>query len=451
MSDPRKVTSSKSLAVVECKLIGSNGEIRDLKEPLIFNTIQIYESIYSPVITGTIQLVEGVNLYSLLSMHGSEYLYISFCKPGEEDNRYTRTFRIYKCDSRKPIGKSQVQTYVLHFCSEELVFSNQQTISRSFSGRSSSEYIYNILTQDLKTNKKRVKNFEKSQGIHEYVLTKYKPFEAIEQFTQFSYNENESPFLFFENRDGYNFVSLEKLFKQAPIQPALQYSSAKAVYEQEDGPFKNANQIKQFEFEQSFDVLEGTKKGMFASRLYTLDLIRQKYTKYDYSAANKLAKESLLDGFFPLNNAQNRNNKALYEEYNAQPNYCLTNLNQNETPYFLSKGFRTINIDVEKFLLQRKIHLNLLNNTRVWCHLPGNPNYTVGYIVEFDMPPNIPRKSDDNETDPYHSGKYLITNIRHSITPDDIETIMILNKNSVRSRLDVADNGNSAYKKAREF
>lgn len=453
MSDSRKVTSSKSVAVVECKLIGSNGEVRDLKQPLIYNNIQIYESIYSPVITGTIQLVEGVNLYSLLALQGNEYLYISFCRPGEEqsDSRYTRTFRIYKCDSRKPVGNSQVQTYVLHFCSEELVFSNQQTISRSYNGRSSSEYIYNILVQDLKTNKKRVRNFEKSQGIHEYVLTKYKPFEAIEEFTRYSYNENESPFLFFENRDGYNFISLEKLFKQAPLEPALQYSTAKVTYEQDESPFKTANQIKQFEFEQSFDVLEGTKNAMYASRLYTLDLIRQKYAKYDYSPLNKLAQESLLDGFFPLNNAKNRNNKSLYEEYNAQPNYWLTNLNQNETPYFLSKGFRTTNIDIEKFLLQRKAQINLLNNTRVWCQVPGNPNYSVGYIVEFDLPPNIPRRSDDNDTDPYHSGKYLITNIRHSITPDDIETIMVLSKNSVKSQLDSADLGSASYKTAREF
>jgi len=453
MSDSRKVTSSKSLAVVECKLIGSNGEIRDLKEPLIFNNIQIYESIYSPVVTGTIQLVEGVNLYSLLAMHGSEYLYISFCRPGEteSDGRYTRTFRIYKSDLRKPSARSQVQTYVLHFCSEELVFSNQQTISRSYSGRSSSEYIYNILVQDLKTNKKRVRNFEKSQGIHDYVLTKYKPFEAIEQFAKYSYNENESPFLFFENRDGYNFISLEKLFKQAPIQPALNYSTAKITYEQSESPFKNANEIKQFEFEQSFDILENTKNGAYASRLYTLDLIRQKFTKHDYSLANKLAQESLLDGFLPINNAQNRNNKPIYEEYNAQPNYWLTNLSQNETPYFLSKGFRTTNIDVEKFLLQRKTQLNLLNNTRVWCNVPGNPNYSVGYIVEFNMPSFIPNSTDDRALDPYHSGKYLITSIRHSITPDDIETVMVLNKNSVSAPLDNADNGNSSYKTARQF
>ena len=442
--------SANELKILECKIIASNGEVRDLKDPLLFNNIQIYESIYSPVVTGTIQLVEGVNLYSLLAMHGNEYLYIAFSRPGEEDNasRYKRTFRIYKSSLRKPVENSQIQTYVLHFCSDELIFSNQQTLSRSFSGLSSSQYIYNILTQDLKINQNRIKTVEKSQGIHEYVLTKYKPFEAIDYFTKQSYNENESPFLFFENRDGYNFISLEKLFQQNPIKPALEYNTAKLTQDRTTAPFQN--EIKQFEFNQNFNVLEGTEKGLYANRLYTLDLIRQKYTKYDYSLLNNFTERGMLDGYFPVNNARNRNRKTLYEEFDAQPNYWLTNLNQNEAEYFVSKGFRTINTDVEKVLLQRKIQINLLNNTKVQCTIPGNPNYSVGYVVEFNLPSFIPNNKGERAIDPYYAGKYLISNVKHSITPGAIETVLILQKNSVNFFLDLAVE-NDSYKTAREF
>lgn len=452
MADSRLVSSSKSVAVIECKLIGSNGEIKDLKNPLIFNNIQIYESIYSPVVTGTIQLVEGVNLYSLLSMHGNEYIYISFCRPGEDsaDSRYTRTFRIYKSDLRKPVEKSQVQTYVLHFCSEELIFSNQQTISRALNGLTSAEYVYTILTRDLKVNRKRIKVIEPSQGLQTYVLTKYKPFEAIERLAKSAYNENNSTFLFFENRDGYNFISLEKLLSQKPIDPPLNYSTARFTYNREDSPFKNANEIKRFEFEQNFNVLEGTENAAYANRLYTLDLIRQKYVKHDYSAVNEQTKRTMLDGFFPLNNAKNRNNNSIYEEYNSQPNYFLTNLNQNETPYFVSKRFRVTNTDVERTLIQRKVQLGLLSNARVWCNVPGNPNYSVGYVVEFNLPSFMPNNS-QRAIDPYNSGKYLITHVRHSITPDDMETILVLNKNSVAVPLDAAQNGNPSYKTARDY
>jgi hypothetical protein len=449
MNSVKEVSSSSSVAVIECKIIGSNGQVKDLKEPLIFNQIQIHESIYSPVITGTIQLVEGVNLYSLLSMHGNEYLYLSFCRPGEDerDQRYTRTFRIYKSDFRMPTEGSQTQTYVLHFCSDELVFANQQTLSRSLTGLSSSEYIYKILNEDLKVNKKRIKLFEKSQGIHNFVLTKYKPFEAIEFLTKYSYNENNSPFLFFENRDGYNFISLEKLLQQNPV-ASLKYDTAPQTRGRADIR-ENSIQVERYKFEQGFNVLEGTENGVYANRLYTLDLIRQKYSKIDYSTKNEAAKQSMMDGFFPINDAVNRNNRPLSQEYNSQPNYWLTNLNQNETPYFISKRFRTINTDIENILLQRKAQLNLLKNTRVECLVPGNPNYSVGYVIEFNLPPFIPNSPDD--LDPYYAGKYLITNIRHSITSSKLDTNMLLSKNSVKTELDKADNGNRAYKTAREF
>jgi hypothetical protein len=451
MVDSRKVTSSKSLVVAECKIIGSNGQTIDLKDPLIFNTIQIYENIYFPVVTGTIQLIEGVNLYSLLSMHGNEYLYISFSRPGESDSdvRYTRTFRIYKSDLRKRHGTSQQQTYVLHFCSNELVYSLQQIISRSLSGLTASEQVYNILINDLQTNKKRVKNLEKSQGLVEYTFTKHKPFEAIEQITKYAYNENNSPFLFFENRDGYNFISLEKLVSQEPV-TTLNASLAKFALDSDDSPFVTSNDIKQFEFEQGFNVLEGITNYAFSGRLYTLDLIRQRYDKNNYSALNYQLLPSMLDQYPPFNDAKNRNGQTLYQNYNGFPDYWLTNLNQNETPYFISKNYKVTNTNIERIHMNRKMLLALLENTRISCKISGNPNLSVGYVVNFNMPSYMPNKS-ETATDPYNSGKYLITHIRHSITPDDMETVMLMNKNSVLTPFDSASNDSRDYTVARDF
>lgn len=453
MIDLNLASSTQSVSIVECKIIGSNGQVKDLANPVIFSNIQIYESIFSPVVTGSIQLDEGVSIASLVSMHGNEYVLISFCRPGENeiDSRYTRTFRIYKSGVVKP--KNQVKSYILHFCSEEFVFSKQQTISRSFKSRSTTDYIYNILTQDLKANKKRVnpKYFEKSEGIHNYVLTKYNPIDAIKYFEFCSYNGNESPFLFFENRDGYNFISLESLFKAAPLNPPLNYNTAKILYDKSDSAFKNANDIKSFQFSQTFDVLDGVEKSSFCGRLYTLDLIRQKFDKHDYSIVNSLSRNVMMDGYFPFNNFKNRNDRALFEEFNGQPMYWLTNLNQNETEYFISKSVREQNRDIEKYLLQRATQLGMLNRANVECRVPGNPNYSVGYMVEFNLPAFTRNSNNERTLDPYYSGKYLITRVRHSLTPDSLETVLELNKNSIAIPFDGAANDSKVVKTARDY
>jgi hypothetical protein len=453
-----KSTSNKSVRIIACKIIGSNGQIRDLKDPVVFSNIQIYESLYSPVVSGTIQLQEGVNLQVILNAHGNEYLYISFSRPGEENVSYQRTFRIYSCTTKKPLGDSQIQTYILHFCSEEMIFSNQQTISRTFKGVSNAEHVRNILTQTLKTNQARVRKIEKTIGSDVHVLTKYKPFEAIEYFASQSYSENGTPFVFFENRDGYNFISLETLFKQDPIDPALTYKTVKFIDTPTESVGKNSNIIKTFEFTRGYDTLYGTKEGVYANKLYTLDLIRQRYTSVEYSIVSVKNKNSLVAGYFPINDAKNRDSNALYEEYNAAPNYWLTDFGQNTTEYLAAVNtrrntkrhkdpYRINNSNVEEALVPRKMQLEFLENTKLYCIIPGNPNYSVGFTVKIDIPAFVP--IDERDSD--YSGEYLITHLHHSITPEDIETALTLCRNSINAKMDRAQNENPNYKIARAF
>lgn len=452
MANVNTVTSSKDVKLHDLVIIGSNGETQDISS--IYNVININEDMFAPVVSGSVQLIDGVGISSSLGLHGNEYLYISFSRPGEEGEgtRYKRTFRIYKISERKPAGKTQAQSYVVHFCSEELVFSNQLLVSKAFKGASCTEYVYRILTETLKANKKRVntQNFEKSFGDAFHVLTTYKPFEAINYFTHYAFNENESTFAFFENKDGYNFMSLEKLFNR-PILNKLNYNTAKLTKEQDVAPFANSNDINDFVFDHTFDVLDNTRKSAYSGKLYTLDIVTQKYREYKYSAVNQGNKKVMMDGYFPLNDAKNRNERSIYEEYDTEINYWLTNLGQTNNPYFISKNEKVPDINVERTLLQRKVQMNLLRSTSLKCIVPGNPFYSAGYMVEFDAPAFTKNLPNERVIDPYYSGKYLITGVRHMITPSDgLQTMLHLSKNSVAAAFDKSKT-NEQYRTARNF
>lgn len=449
-NNTNKAVSTSDVVINAVYLINSSGKQVSLKN--IFNVINIYEDIFSSSVSGTIQLIDGVDAISDLGIHGTEFLYISFNRPGETaDNlKYKRAFRIYKAANREPNGS--VQSYVLHFCSEEQVFSNQQTISKTFKNGSPTDYIKSVCTGILKTNKAKINdaNFEKALGATEYVLTRYKPFEAIKLFTENSYNVHESPFMFFENRDGYNFLSIESMFDRTPI-TTLNYNTAKMTRDQTDAAFKNSTDITRFSFDSVFDVLNNTKNSAYSGRLYTLDLLKQKYSKNDYSAINRFNQKSLLDDYFPINDARNRNDKTMFEEYGTDVNFWLTNYNQSNSPYLASKLYRVNNTNVEKTLLQRKMQLQLLKNTVISCGVAGNPLYSPGYVINFNMPAFTPNKKSERLLDPYHSGKYLITNVRHVITPSGgLQTYLQMAKNSVSAPYDSATNSKE-YKLARDL
>lgn len=460
MDETSKNTSAKDIVIERLTLIGSNGETFDISQGGLVDAINIYEDLFMPVITGTMQITDGTGLFPKLSMHGNEFLVITFVRPGEgkgiPDEKYDKTFRIYKCDNKRPYMQSQ--RYVLHFCSEELLFNNQITLSRKLKNGVSTDHVLRICRNDLKVNRKKLKpsNFERSLGPTEFILTQYKPFEAINYLCTRSYNTNESTFLFFENREGFNFLSIETLVKREAIIP-LQYSTAKVTQDQTTSAFANYNAVIDFNFARVFDVLDNTKNTSHNGRLFTLDLITQTYKKYDYSYLNEYTRKMLMDTgsnaakvSFPFNNAKNRNNKSLYEEYGTEINYWLTNKGHGNLEYFQTRGIRSIDTDVERTILQRKAQLNQLRNSEVECIVPGNPALSVGKMVEFELPVFTQETDNSRMKDPFLSGKYIITALCHSIAGSTLETRLTLSKNSYNDNLDSFSDSQN-FKRARDY
>jgi hypothetical protein len=443
--------TTRDVQINTLSIINAKGKVVDISN--IFNIINIYEDIFNSTITGTIQLFDGVDLFAQLELQGNEYLFISFNRPGEnkEEQKYKRSFRIFKANERKP-DKASSQTYVLHFCSEELLFSNQKIISRSFKNDTNTNYVYNICSNDLRINSKKLNsfNFEQSIGQFNSVLTQYKPLEAIQYFASQSYNSNESTFLFFENREGFNFLSLEKLFNRSSV-VKLDYSSAKFTEDSTTSAFVNSNKITSFKFDKAFDMHESLKKSTYSGSLYTVDILTQKYNKLNYSLLDS-SPRNFMDNFLPTNFAKNRNEKSAIEEFDTNIKYSITNRNQTNSPYISSKAFRVIDTNVENTLMQRESQLSLLKNTILDVIVSGNQAFSVGYIVELDMPAFTTNLDNVKNLDPFYSGKYLITHIRHIITPSGgHQTLMKLAKNSPSSPYEIAYGNNESYKKARNL
>jgi len=446
MSDIRTARSAKDNIIEKVEIISPMGRVENITYQ--FDVLSIFENIFSPVMTGYIQITDAINLYSQLGFNGTEYIRIKFKKPGEESG-YNKTFRIYKCTGRQPKEENQSQVYTLHFCSEEMIFSNQQTISTTFKNDSAASYIVSILKRYLKVSSSKIKldNFEDSLGLNEFVITDQKPFETIKIFEKYAHGFQGSPFLFFENREGFNFKSLERMMHQNPIS-TLNYSTAKLANDPNNSAYQNANELMLFVYDNSFDMYEATNKPTFAGTLHTLDLIRQKYSKITSSLTQRGADSSLLEKRLPVGFAKNRDGKTVFEEYGTNIKYALTNYDQTNSEYFLDRGIRIQNTNIEKVLMQRDMQLALLNNTKLRCTLPGNPNYAVGFVVDFNLPGFTKEEQNERMIDPYQSGKYLITAVRHTIAEaEGYETALELCKNSARAGYGAPDS-NQEYKKA---
>jgi hypothetical protein len=167
------------------------------------------------------------------------------------------------------------------------------------------------------------------------------------------------------------------------------------------------------------------------------------------SLLNELNRNTMIDSYFPFNDATNRNNRALYEEFDSGINYWLTNKGQSNAPYFISKGVRSNDTFIEDYLVQRKMLIDAINTNELHCEVPGNPQYTAGFTLDVNIPAFTQNFKNERVNDPYHSGKYLITAVRHVIVPGSLQTVLELSKNSISSPLDLARGAD--HKKAQKL
>jgi hypothetical protein len=181
----------------------------------IYQEINIYDSMFMPCIRGEILIQDAIGLSTRLLLDGSEYLDISISKDNEastnQGTNITKTFRIFKLSDRQNVNQTS-ELYILHFASEELIYSEQQKVNQAYTGVYS-DIATSVLKDYLKVPTNKIAVIEKTKGIHNSVVPLLSPIDTMNWLAKRSVSDiNLADFLFFENQYGFNFVSLNKLF-----------------------------------------------------------------------------------------------------------------------------------------------------------------------------------------------------------------------------------------------
>ena len=107
------------IEINEIKLISLNKGISiSLLDYLV--EINLYESVFDPIVTGSIILSDSRNLTSLFPLIGDEYLFINVKTPSltDKDSIY-KTFRIYSLENKNYVNDGSTMVYELGIMSTE--------------------------------------------------------------------------------------------------------------------------------------------------------------------------------------------------------------------------------------------------------------------------------------------------------------------------------------------
>ncbi len=383
-------------------------------------SIKVFEDIFSPFITGSLVLKDSFDYHSMLPLLGEEFLELALNTPTIPGGKLKGTFHVYKMNEKINYGDRST-VYELSFISVESLVDTNKKLSKVFSGKISdivSTFIYDPI-DGLESKKKFL--LENTRNTIKYVSPYWSPVKNLTFLADNSISETQSPsFLFFENRDGFNFRSLEKLY-EGPVQQKFIMDR----YTRDDFPMggnalnilEDYKRIGTVEYSTNYDYMDRLRSGMLSSKLISYDSTKKTYTVKNYSARNRFDSQKHL---------------------NKNPNFSKDVIARASSNHILfPRAFETFtsfgDTTNSKILQERISFMKMAESQKITITVPGRMDYTVGMVVDVTIFKRQPvRKSDrqDELIDPIHSGKYLIAAIGHTVKPTGHDCVIELIKDS---------------------
>ena len=420
------IKNSKDYALTNLTLLSSVGSL-DLKNT--FEEISYNEDLFNNSLSGYVYIIESSGLIETAAMNGTEFLRLTFSKFGDSNNQIDKLFRVYKVGKRKLEGTMFKESYVLYFCSEELLLSEQYKISKRYKDSLISDIVSDVLTNYLKVPSNKSGTIEATYGKYDFIIPTLKPFDAINFVTNYARPNPQNPgadMLFYEDKNGFQYRSLQSLMKQ----PSYYTYTYKPKNINSKDLNTDVHNVLTYEFLDSFDTLNGITSGTFANQLISLNPLTRtkKVTNFDYTVYSRQAK--LLNSHGIIDDSTNRKGDNLGQASQSMLKLIFSNFDSASSSFVAGvPGASGNDIYAETFIPYRTAQLGLANYTRLRISVPGDCNLTVGRVLTFNLSSrNLTNKG---ALDKYYSGNYFITGVRHLIDLTSFRTILEITKESV--------------------
>ncbi len=439
--------NSQDIAIQSCLITGSSGQALDFKNMVV--EFSYYEDIFSSFISGNMLISDSMGYINILELSGGEIISVKFDKPGFDDP-IQKNFMVNHISNRTTTRGTN-ENYIINFYSNEVFLHEQYRITKSYQQMLLSGMISDICKTHLKIPNDKL-FIDKSSGLRDIVIPNFKPFQAINWLTSLAVSDDHknigSPYLFYENRDGFNFKSALNLF-QNNVYNTYEYS-AKGLRSQKNGlvtdiDAETKNVIK-YEHITNFNLTTAIKSGVFANKMHTVDPLRLKLGESDFNYTKYIKQASSLNQHpMPISD-QNRFGDTV-DKTPGVVKFCISSTGQSENKYIKNKQLNINENRIETNVPYRTAQLALFCMNRMKIMIPGDVYMTIGRVIQFNLPEIVYNDSSKKKkNDEYYSGKYLVTAVRHLFNQENrFVTVLEICKESFPSQYASYNNSASGW------
>ena len=213
----------------------------------------------------------------------------------EEVNATNHRFQVYE---KRSVKTSQnVQAIALFFTSIESIRNERLRVSKTLSG-SYAEMVNNLVKDDKELlNSKKDLFIDPTLGNYTFTFPNVRPVDGIKMLKDMSEPANfRTPhYMFYENNRGFHFRTLESLYRESGDtdrnRPFVAYidllSAFNPNFSVPDADVSSPiTKPYSFSFNESYNTLLNTRRGLFGSTTFAHDLIDKKFTKSKLTYTN---------------------------------------------------------------------------------------------------------------------------------------------------------------------
>jgi hypothetical protein len=383
-------------------------------------------NIFAPFITGSIIVKESFDLINLFPFVGEEFLDLEVTTPTLKNSSIKGKYYIYKLTDREHLGDKNV-VYQMHFISVEAIADMNKKVSKTFSGKISDlvEQFVKDKNIGLESDKKVV--IDPTNNTVKYISNYWSPIKNLNHLCGNAVNKNKTPnYVFFENRDGFYFISLENLY-QNTVTAEFVYDKYTRDKLPSGKDVRNVNEdfkrITDISIPVAYDYMDRISNGMLSSRQIMYDVTKKTYSVKNYNMFDRFPDQKHLNKY-PVNS-----DRAIFRSNSTLINFPKDFGNFN--------GFE--DVTNAKSFQQRISTMKLAEANKLDITVPGRTDYTVGQKVGVVLNRIEPFSVKDKDTtDKMFSGYYLIAAINHHVDREKHECHMQLIKES--SQMDMNRN-----------
>lgn len=358
-----------------------------------FVDITIYESIYTATISGNITLVDTYNLIQRYALGQGETVIIEWNTVGINEKIRVEGV-VYDLQGPNKINEHS-SGFTLHFCSPEMINSIKDKV---FSGHNETtstivSKLFPRISRKPPFTKKEIKITD-TRNIESIVFTGNATIEAIRMCAKrATSNSRLSGYIFYEDTTKFNYVPIEELYQQEPISDYV-YRNNAAYNNVANAHEESFNTIQDFERLDCNKMIDDLMDGQYGSSWAYLSLNDKSLNVFSYDM------------------------KTSFKESNSLGKTPVV-LDRNFNPLYSDKLTISYGIDHEQnepFVHENSLKLLKTNSIIFNIGVFGNSSLKVGSVIETTIP-SYSSESFREEGIDIISGKFLISEIKHVLTP----------------------------------